>query len=108
MRGKMTVGVVAALVVAAIPASAAAPLLSNGGFEAVRAAGKQQTFTLDQSIGSCTAGTARGCWLVRPTLSSGAPAVDLVRAKVWQPASGSQSVELNSGNRAAVLAQSFD
>jgi hypothetical protein len=98
--------VAAALAVA--PTALAAGILTDGGFEKPTATSASQFFGVDSSLGTCTPGTARLCWLVRPaTIGGGASGIDLVTLAGWQPERGSQSVELNGGAHAAALTQSF-
>src|SRR3954470_24053527 len=107
-RSTALVATAVALLAAAVPAAYAAAILTDGGFEKPKAGDASQFFGIDQSLGACTPGTARLCWLVRPTALSGAGAgIDLVPSAVWQPEKGNQSVELNGGARSAVMTQSF-
>ncbi len=91
---------VATVALVAVPVALAASSLVDGGFERP-IVHSLTVFTLNQSLRTCTPGTARGCWLER------GGELDLVPSSVWLPASGSQSVELNGGSRAATITQSF-
>jgi hypothetical protein len=107
-RPACTVAAVATALAVIAPTALAAGILTDGGFEKPRASSPSQFFGVDSSLGTCTPGTARLCWLVRPaTIGGGLSGIDLVTLAGWQPEKGSQSVELNGGAHAAALTQSF-
>lgn len=107
-RAGWAIAAIAAALAVVAPSALAAAILTDGGFEQPKASSPSQFFPVDSSLGTCTPGTARLCWLVRPaTIGGSLSGVDLVTKAGWLPRKGSQSVELNGGAHAAVLTQSF-
>jgi hypothetical protein len=108
MRMLTAAAAVAALAVAASTASAATKVLSDGGFEKP----KVRVVTplgIDASLQTCVPGTARQCWLIRPTPASGpTAAAKIVPSTVLLPHGGNQSLALGDGADGITAVQSFD
>jgi hypothetical protein len=101
------VAATAALATVAGTAGAATKILTNGGFEQPRVSDPVQ-LPVDGSVGTCVPGTARQCWLVRPTPTSGAGHATLVPKTVIAPRAGKQSLALGDDSSAVTAIQSFD
>jgi hypothetical protein len=101
------VAATAALAVAASTAGAATKILTNGGFEKPKVRVATQ-IPIDGSLGTCVPGTARQCWLVRPTPTAGAGVATIVPQSVLLPRAGKQSLALGDGTSAVTAIQSFD
>ncbi len=101
------VAATAALAVAAGTAGAATKILTNGSFEQPKVKVATQV-PIDASLGTCVPGTARQCWLVRPTLTAGAGFATIVPKTVLLPRAGKQSLALGDGTSAVTAVQSFD
>ena len=101
------VGATAALAVAASTAGAATRILTNGGFEQPKVRVATQ-IPIDGSLGTCVPGTARQCWLVRPTPASNVGVATIVPQSVLLPRAGKQSLALGDGTSAVTAIQSFD
>jgi hypothetical protein len=104
-----TIGIAvgATLAVAAGAAGAATKVLTNGGFEQPRVASATQV-PIDASLGSCIPGTARQCWLIRPTPDAGAGHATIVPKSLLVPKAGKQSLALGDGADEITAVQSFD
>jgi hypothetical protein len=101
------VAATAALAAAAGTAGAATKILTNGGFDQPKVTDPVQ-LGIDASVGTCIPGTARQCWLVRPTPTAGAGHATLVPTSVIVPRGGKQSLALGDGTSAVTAVQSFD